>query len=405
MHILYIHQHFSTPKGAAGTRSYEFAKKLVAAGHQVTMICGKSQMANTGTEGQLSKGVRTSYVEGFQVLEIDIPYSNHDSFFTRTKKFIAFAYRVCRLALSLDYDVIFTTTTPLTVGIPGILAKWFRRKVFIFEVRDLWPELPKAMGVIKSPVVLWLMHILERRSYKAADALIGLSPGIVEGIKRIVPKKQVAMIPNGCDEIFDIVAEKKVLPGFSDNDFVAVFTGAHGVANGLDAVLDAAVELKKQKNQRVKLLFIGDGKLKPQLQARARQQNLDNCVFWDPIPKLELAKLLQSVDAGLMVLQNVPAFYYGTSPNKFFDYLAAGLPVINNYPGWLAELIKKHECGLVVQPDDPKAFADALVSLSRNPNSLAKMKGNAKELAKTFDRDFLATEFVTFMESVYEKSV
>ena len=404
MRVLYIHQHFSTPKGSGGTRSYEFAKRLIQAGHQVTMVCGRHQMGHTGGDSPFSKGSRAFQVDDIDVIEIDIPYSNHDSFLQRIQKFLAFSYRVCRLALTRDYDLIFATTTPLTVGIPCILAKWFRRKPFIFEVRDLWPELPKAMGVIKNPVILWLMGVLEKRSYKAADALIGLSPGIVEGVKRIVPHKSVAMIPNGCDEIFSEAAHKIPLPGFHPNDFIAVFTGAHGMANGLDAVLDAAVELKKMDQPHIKLLLIGDGKLKPELEQRAQEQGLDSCVFWAPISKLKLTALLQSVDVGLMILKNIPAFYYGTSPNKFFDYIAAGLPVLNNYPGWLAGMITESGCGLAVKPDDPAAFASALIELSEHPERLAEMRVNARKLTQQFDRKVLAAKFLEFIEGAYENT-
>ena len=298
-------------------------------------------------------------------------------------------------------DLIFATSTPLTAGIPGIAAKYLRRKPFVFEVRDLWPELPREMGVIRNPVVLALMGLLERLSYRAANGCIGLSPGIVEGIqKKCRADKPVVMIPNGCDlDLFNSENSKGWRPpGVEPGDFMAVFTGAHGIANGLDSVLDAARILCNRGRNDVKLIFIGEGKLKPALKERVQQEGLQNCFFLDPVPKQRLAELLQGADAGLMILANVPAFYYGTSPNMFFDYIAAGLPVINNYPGWLADMIEENKCGAVVEPGNAEKFADTLEELASS-RELKRMGKHARKLAvREFSREKLAASFVDFLE-------
>ena len=143
-------------------------------------------------------------------------------------------------------------------------------------------------------------------------------------------------------------------------------------------------------------MLIGDGKLKPALQARAQAEGLDNVVFHPPVGKGQLAGLMAATDVGLQILANVPAFYYGTSPNKFFDYLASGLPVLNNYPGWLAEIISRQQCGYAVPPDDPVAFADALCHAADHRAELVAMGARARELAVAeFDRERLlpAAEF------------
>lgn len=402
MRILYFHQHFTLPLGAGGIRSYEFAKRLINRGHQVTMVCGSGKDANTGLIGKFVSGKREGTVEGIHVIELSLPYSNHDNFFKRSITFLRFGIRAILLALRLDYDLVFATSTPLTVAIPGIFAKIFRKKPFVFEVRDLWPEFPKAMGVITNSLVLKMIDVLETASYRFADACIGLSPGMVEGIKlKLAQSKPIAMIPNGCDlDLFDQNCVKIALPSaIRTNDLVAVFPGAHGIANGLPALLDVAKQLKIACRDDIKLLFVGDGKLKPELIARARKEELDNCIFMKPIPKQEINKLLAAADVGLMVLANIPAFYYSTSPNKFFDFIASGLPVINNYPGWLAEMIQENDCGVVVSPGDAKGFSQALIELADH-RELLRIKGdNAKKLARMrFSRDILATQFVDFLE-------
>jgi len=410
MKILYFHQHFSTPQGATGIRSYEMAKKLIAHGHEVTMVCGSYSGGNTGLCSQFINGQRRGLVDGIKIIEFALNYSNSQTFSQRTFAFAKFAYRSIKLSLTQDYDVVFATTTPLTAAIPGIVARWLRNKHFIFEVRDLWPELPKAMGVITNPIILGLLSLLEWLAYKSAHGHIGLSPGIVKGILRhIGSDREIANIPNGCDlSIFShtgaTVNEHWQPKGIEDNDFVAVFTGTHGQANGLENILNAAAYIQKQNISQIKIVLIGQGKLKPQLQKQAQEQSLNNVLFLDPVNKEKLSRLMHRADVGLQLLANVPAFYYGTSPNKFFDYIASALPVINNYPGWLAELIEKNQCGIAVPPDDITALAEALIHLEKNRDLLPEMSKNALNLAKEkFDRQILSEQFVNYIENSYKK--
>jgi glycosyltransferase involved in cell wall biosynthesis len=148
------------------------------------------------------------------------------------------------------------------------------------------------------------------------------------------------------------------------------------------------------------LAFIGDGKLKPVLVERAGREGLENCHFYDPMTKQQLNQVVNCADAGLMILADVPAFYYGTSPNKFFDYLSAGLPVVNNYPGWLADLIKQYQCGVAVPPRNPIALADALCQLADDPARRSQFGRNARQLAETkFARELITNPFVDWLEA------
>jgi len=371
------------------------------------MVCGSYGLGQTGLTGEPVKGIREGDVDGIHVIEIVLPYSNYQGLVRRSLVFMKYSLRSIGIAWRTDYDLLFATSTPLTAGIPGIAMRFLKpRRTFVFEVRDLWPELPKAMGVVTNPIILAGMSLLEWMSYACAHSCIGLSPGIAEGIGRRSRRgKPIAMIPNGCDlDLFG--GDTTPSPGRRDSSpagFRAVFTGAHGIANGLDAVLDAARVLKERHRDDIEILFVGDGKLKPALVECAEAEKLDNCRFLDPMPKTELCEFMREADVGLMVLANVPAFYYGTSPNKFFDYIAARMPVVNNYPGWLADMIKEHDCGIAVPPGDPVAFADALIELADNPENRTAMGKKARRLAETsFGREDLARQFVDFLESATE---
>ncbi len=384
--------------GSAGTRSYEFSKKLISNGHTVEMICASNERTVTGLNQEFVNGKREGVVESINVTELKIPYSNYDGFIKRSLSFIRFSLRGILISLRKDYDIILTSSTPLTVAIPGIIASIFRSKKFIFEVRDLWPELPRAMGIINSKILLRILGLIETLAYKRANACIALSPGIKKGIHSKSKNKNITIIPNGCDnEYFRTQVNKK-----KSKKINFVFTGAHGKANGLDSVLDAAKELLKSKEKNIFIKFIGDGSEKPKLIKRSIDENLTNCEFLDPMPKKELFNFLNTeADVGLMILKNIEAFYDGTSPNKFFDYLSLGLPVINNYPGWLSKLIKNNNCGIAVRPDNPKLLSNAMIKLYEDRILRIKMGKNSRKLAlESYDRDYLSSKFVKFIESV-----
>lgn len=404
MRILYFHQYFCTPEGNSGIRSYGMAKHLVDSGHNVTMVFAESPRLKSPITSPYVKGVRRGQFNGIDLIEFNIKYNNKLSIFKRALIFIRFSLSCIKLIFTEKYDLVYATSTPLTAGIPGIVMKLVgKKKPFVFEVRDLWPELPKVMGVVKNKFILWAMGVLEYLSYNLSDACVALSPGIAEGInKRMKKQKPVYLIPNSCD--LEIFKPKKSLrtdiPGIKEDDFVAIFTGAHGFANGLDAVLDTAKILKNNPAySKIKFVFVGDGVKKASLISRAKNENLDNCIFLDLVPKKVLVGYLESADVGLMVLANFPAFYYGTSPNKFFDYIAMGMPIINNYPGWLAEMIAANNLGIAIEPSNAQKFADALITLSDNPKLVAEMGINSRKLAEEkFNRTYLADQLRVALE-------
>ena len=405
MKVLYFHQHFSTPKGSTGTRSYEMAKHLIKRGHNVTIVCGSSSVSNTGLTGTSKHGIRRGVVAGIDVIEIILPYSNSDRLLKRASAFLRYAFTSIYIACREKYDLIFASSTPLTAALPGIVMRVIKpRSPFVFEVRDLWPELPRAMGMT-NPFVLGGMSILEKMSYWAMRGGIALSPGIRDGMKRRSPQiTPIELIPNGCDLVLfqpQICSSNIPNPSMElpEARLRCIFTGAHGTANGLDAVLDTARVLIERGRSDIHFLFIGDGQLKPKLINRKLDENLFNCTFNNLVPKDQLNSIMGQVNVGLMTLANIPAFYYGTSPNKFFDYIASGLPVLNNYPGWLADLISETNCGVAIPPERADLFADALETLADNPDIRRTMGENGRRLAESrFNRMELADCFVSFLE-------
>jgi glycosyltransferase involved in cell wall biosynthesis len=245
------------------------------------------------------------------------------------------------------------------------------------------------------------MDILERSTYESAHKLIGLSPGICKGIaSKGISKEKIIEIPNGCDiELFSKEIPIWKPESINSNEVVFIFSGAHGIANGLDSVIDAVKVLESRKVLGYKILFIGNGRLKNRLISRAVNEGLTSrIIFLDSVPKEKLIGLMKCCDVGLQILANVPAFYYGTSPNKFFDYLSAGLPVLTNYPGWVAELVIENNCGFACEPDKPELFANEIMNIIQNKQKLKEMGREALNLANSkFHRADLSRKWVDWV--------
>ena len=396
MKVLYIHQYFTTLEQSLGTRSYEFAKGLVEEGNQVTML-------TSDFNGNYKKNINKKQIDGIDVIYIRNKYSSKMSFIRRIYSFIRFMCISFFVVIKQkDIDIIYATSTPLTVGIIGLFKKRISKKPFVFEVRDLWPELPIAMGILKNKIIIKLLSYFEKKIYSSANHIVALSPGMKEGIiKTNYPEESVTIIPNGCD--FDVffpkqqTIKRQLLP-FSDDDFVLLYSGAHGIANGLDYVIDLGIKLKQKNINNIKIVLIGDGGKKNYLQQKVKEHELNNILMLNPVPKKNLVNYLHEADMGMQLLADIRAFQYGTSPNKFFDYIAAGLPVINNYNGWVADLIKEYECGIIDSNRNFDFVVNELLRLNKNRVLLKQMGKQSNILAHDiFDRKKLFTKFNTVL--------
>lgn len=400
MRLLYIHQHFSTPDGTVGNRSWAFARAAVARGHSVRVVCGGYLGGSTGLSGPFQGGLRRGTVDGIEVIEIAAPAGNAQSLAQRARSFAKFALAAVPRALREPADLVYASSTPLTVAIPALAARLARGRPYVFEVRDLWPELPVAMGVVRNPLAIGALSALEWAAYRGARAVVALSDGMADGVaRRGIPRERIAVIPNGCDlDLFAPGAAPDAAPWLAPGEVAAIYAGAHGRANGLDHLLEVAAHLR---GSRVRLVLCGEGSEKQHLLARAAAEGLSNVTFLDPLPRRRMPALLAACGIGVQSLADVPAFREGTSPNKLMDYLAAGLPVAITYGGWAARLLERSGAG-VAPPRDPKAFAAALVALAADSSRRASMGAAARHLAEArFDRAQLAQKFVAVIEAAH----
>jgi glycosyltransferase involved in cell wall biosynthesis len=409
LRILYLHQHFSTPDGATATRAYHHAASLAAAGHRVTLACGRYAGAVTGLSGRFERGRRAGAVAGFEVVEFDIPCGNAQRLPARAAAFLRFAAGATRLALEpargQGWDLILASSTPPTVAIPALLARSLRGTPFIFEIRDPWPELADALsrevgrgrGVPRP--VLWALGRLADAACRRAAAVVALTEGIARtALGRGADPDRVRVLPQGADlSLFHPAATPWRPAGIGAAEVLAVYAGAHGPANGLGQLLDAAARLRRTG---VRLVLVGDGAEKPALVARAAAEGLP-VSFLDPLPKPHLAGLLAGADIGLLCLAPVPEFAEWTAPNKLAEGLASGLPMVANVPGRAARLLAEHGCGLAVPPGDADALAAALLAMGADPPRRAAMARAARIVAERhFDSRRIAARLVAVVEAV-----
>lgn len=400
MRVLYLHQHYSGPAGATATRSHALAGALVARGHRVTLACGRYDGAVTGLSGAFRGGRREGVLRGLRLVEFDIPCGNAQGLGGRGLSFGRYAASAARLALAEKWDLVIASSTPLTVLLPALLARRLRGTPFLYEMRDPWPELPRALGGVPGWALAG-MGALANAACRNAAAVVALSEGMAgTALARGADPGRVHVVPNGCDlDLFGPHLSPWRPPEAAPWEMLAVYAGAHGRANGLDALLEAAAVLRARQERRIRLLLVGEGSEKPRLRALAASRGLHNVTFLPPMPKRQLASLLAGAQLGVQCLAPVPEFAELTAPNKLMDYLAAGLPVVANLPGRAARLLAEGSCGIVTPPGDAAALAEALCWMADNPALRQGMGRSAREQAvRRWDRRLLAGRFAEIVE-------
>jgi len=344
-------------------------------------------------------------MDGIDVILCNVLYSNHQGVLLRTLSFAKFAL-LATIALCLfvpKVDVVFATSLPLTVGIPGYVGARWHRASFVFEVRDICPESDVIAGYLEQGSVLErILAFLEWFFYVKADRILLVSPGFQKRLaeRGYAPAKLRTVLLGADGSLFrDINPDTDFRPKHGLGDAtLAVYTGAHGIANGLDYVLQAA-ELLRNRNDII-FVLIGDGNRKSQLIDAAREKNLTNIRFIDPVPKTQLPAILMTCNIGLMILRDVGE--RPVTPNKIFDYMFAGLPSIVNFRGPTIEMVQSDGTGLFADPSHPEELAHRLECWADDPGQVRKIGERARRIAfEKYDRWRIAEKLL----SVFEETV
>ncbi len=402
MKILYIHQYFHTPKEPGGTRSYWISQELIRRGHRVTMI--------TATNDHNPEPGRRM-VDGIDVIYVKNDYNNYMSAPRKVLSFVNFIRIAIREARKEQkVDLVYATSTPLTVGYIAMRLKARRGWRYVFEVRDLWPEFPIQIGAIKNKLAINFLRNLERRIYERSEFVVALSPGMQEGVIAAgTPAEKTAMIPNMSkpDKFFPHPADPGTVErfGLDTSRFNVIHFGSMGKANGLEYILDAAEYLQRKGVKDISFLFLGDGATLPRLKRQTEERGLENVRFLGRHNMEVVSEVVNCCDASITSFLNLPILKTN-SPNKLFDSLSAGKPIIVNSAGWTKDLVEKEDCGFYVDPDRPEDLAAKLMEVKDDSATLERWGKNARRLSEeVFDQKILSAKVADVLEKVYGRNV
>ncbi len=388
MHVLLIHQAFTTINEPGGTRHHELALHLAQKGHQVTIITSPISYLT----GQ--PVVRDNSQSGHELIKIIRPpvyQALHRSFFHRVINFLSFMLSSFWSGLKVrEVDLVWGTSPPIFQGITAWMLARLKRVPFLFEVRDLWPAFAIAVGVLQNKLLIKASQTLERFLYKRADQVVVNSPGFINHVTAR-GAKSVELVPNGSD--VRMIRPESDGSSFRkkyqlDGKFVALYAGAHGMSNDLGVLLSAANRLRDVDN--LAIVLVGDGKEKHNLQKRSFEMGLQNVYFSSPVPKEQMSEILAAADVCIAILKPVD-LYKTVYPNKVFDYMAAGKPIILAMDGVIREVVETAQAGRFVPPGNSELLADTILFYMENLGVAVIHGQNGRKHVETyFDRVILA---------------
>ena len=404
MKIIYLHQYFNTPEMSGGTRSYEMARRLVEWGHEVHII-------TSWRDSHASSNWFHTQEHGVNVYWLPVPYSNSMNFWQRIWAFFKFAIGVIPCAIKIGGDVVFATSTPLTIALPGAVVSQYLKVPMVFEVRDLWPEVPIAMGFLRNPIAIAAARWLERFAYRRAARVVALSDGMADGIVATgYPREWISVIPNGSDlELFAHNTEagcrfRSAHPELGSGPII-LYPGTLGKVNRVSYLAHLAHNVLAYRPD-LKFVVIGGGA--EEVQTRCMAEKLGvlgvNYFQYPPVAKRELVDAFSAASVIISLCVDEPALR-ANSANKFFDGLASGTPVAINYLGWQAKLLQESKAGVVL-PSDPGRACEVLLNFMGSSDVMEASGQQARILAENrFARDILARNLESVLKSVVANSV
>ena len=401
MHILLIHQAFTALNEPGGTRHHELARFLVEKGHKVTVIASPVSYLTGKTSSPRQPSIQLDAESGLTILRVFTYPALHRSFVHRVYAFISFMLSSFLAGLRVSQvDLVWGSSPPIFQAFSAWALARFKRSRFLLEVRDLWPDFAIGAGVLRSPILIRLSRWLERFLYQHADQVMVNSPGFINHVSTH-GARQVVLVPNGVDPgMFDPSASGEAFRqahGLTDK-FIVLYAGAHGMSNDLGVVLEAAHLLHDRPD--ISIVLLGDGKEKPALIRRARELSLSNLHFLSPIPKLAIPEALAAADACLAILKPIP-LYATVYPNKVFDYMAAGRPVILAIEGVIRQVVESVQAGIPISPGSPQEIAQAIRHLADSPQQGRSMGRRGRSYVENhFNRSELAAQLEKILQNL-----
>ncbi len=390
MRILYLSQYFPPEVGATQTRAHEMAAGLIRAGHQVTML---TEVPNH-PQGIIRPGYRGCFwvreqLDGIDVIRVWVKTSPVKTLRTRLAFYLSYMVNATLAGLLLArgrYDVLYATSPPLFVGGTALALSFSRRIPMAFEVRDLWPESAVALGEVNNPRFVRWATWLEEACYRRARRVVIVTKGIrARLVERGFPAEKLALIPNGANtDLFrpqpdDGQSLRRELG--LDDQFLLIYAGIHGIAQGLEVVLHAARQLAD--DPRFHFLFVGDGPCKADLVKLKQDMALPNVTMLDSQPREAIPAYLSAADVALIPLRRLDLFKSAV-PSKMFDAWACGCPIILSIDGEARQVLERAQAGVFIPPESPKAMADAIRTLAADRERCQGYGANGRRLVEQY---------------------
>ena len=404
MNILFLTDNFPPETNAPATRTHEHSRNWVAAGHQVTVL---TNVPNFPT-GRIFPRYRNKLwqrevMDGIRVVRVWTYVTANEGFFRRSLDYFSFGVTGVLGGLFLPAPHVIVATSPqIFTALGACILAWIKRRPFVFELRDLWPDSIVAVGAMREGPLLRMLRRLEYRLYHRAAKIVS----VTHAFKRIlvangVPHGKIAVIRNGVDLAGFVPGPKPVELARRlglEGKFVAAYVGTIGMAHGLDVLLSAAERLRDRGD--LAFVLVGTGAEHARLEQEAKRRGLDRVIFVGPVDKEEVKQYWRLCDVALVLLKDVPVFHH-VIPSKIFEAMGTGRPIILGVRGESQELLKDAGAGIAVPPENSQALADAITKIMDSPALCREMGAAGRRFVETeFDRHRLALEMLNVLEEV-----
>lgn len=406
MHILFLTDNFPPEVNAPASRTFEHCREWIAAGHQVTVVT----TAPNFPTGKIFAGYKnrlwsSEEMQGIRVIRVVSYITANAGFLKRTLDYVSFAAAAIPACLFLPrFDVIVATSPQFFTPCAAAVVSLLRRRPYVFELRDLWPESIRAVGAMKNERALDWLEKLELLLYRRAAAVVSVTQAFKRNlIERGIDGGKIDVVMNGADlSRFRPLAKDAALAARLglDGTFVAGYVGTHGMAHALETVLEAAALARDDPALAdLRFLFLGDGAAKEGLTRKAREMGLDNVVFVDSVPRAEVPAYWSLLDVSLIHLKRVPLFTT-VIPSKLFECMAMGIAVLHGVEGESADIVRERGVGLCFTPEDARALVAGLKALHDDRERLRALSQKALAAAPDFDRSAQAAKMLRVLERV-----
>lgn len=404
MHILFLSDNFPPEVNAPASRTFEHCREWVKAGHEVTVItCVPNFPKGTVFDGYRNKLWQSEEVEGIRVIRVWSYITRNEGFAKRILDYVSYMVSASIAALFVRrVDIIIGTSPQFFTICAAYFVATAKRLPWVLELRDIWPESIRAVGAVRESRLLDWLEKLELFLYRKASKIVAVTNAFKTNlIDRGIDGSKISVITNGVDVTrFSPMAKDRELEASLnlEGKFVAGYIGTHGLAHGLDTVIDAARLLNKRTDRDAfRILMIGDGASRAQLEARTASEALKNVLFVDSVPKDEVARYWSLLDASIIHLKRSDLFKT-VIPSKLFECMGMGIPVLHGVEGESADIVIRTEIGLLFEPENAEMLVERIVSLHRDASLCEKFSRNGPKAAIQFDRSELARSMLDILD-------